>query len=190
MDKLSFEVIDGVAVLKLDNPPVNSLGLELRQALTAAIERANADAGIEAIVLIGSGDGLFRRRRYPRIRHPQGGRPPESAHRDQRGRRQRQAGHRRHRRSVHGRRSRIGDGMPLPGRHPGSAHRAAGSQAGAVARRRRHSAAAAFARRRGRAQSHRVGRDRRIGEAARHAAVRCLRRRRPAGERRELSRAG
>jgi 3-hydroxyacyl-CoA dehydrogenase len=54
MDKLSLEVIDGVAVLKLDNPPVNSLGLELRQALTAAIERANADAGIEAIVLIGS----------------------------------------------------------------------------------------------------------------------------------------
>src|SRR3984957_11147949 len=55
MDKLSFEVNDGVAVLKFDNPPVNSLGLELRQALTAAIERANADAGIEAIVLIGSG---------------------------------------------------------------------------------------------------------------------------------------
>ena len=55
MDKLSFEVIDGVAVLKFDNPPVNSLGLELRQALTAAIERANADAGIQAIVLIGSG---------------------------------------------------------------------------------------------------------------------------------------
>src|SRR5271156_4169349 len=58
MDKLSFEVNDGVAVLKFDNPPVNSLGLELRQALTAAIERANADAGVEAIVLIGSGAGF------------------------------------------------------------------------------------------------------------------------------------
>jgi 3-hydroxyacyl-CoA dehydrogenase len=58
MDKLSFEVKDGVAVLKFDNPPVNSLGLELRQALTAGIERANADAGIEAIVLIGTGAGF------------------------------------------------------------------------------------------------------------------------------------
>ena len=58
MNKLSFEVKDGIAVLKFDNPPVNSLGLDLRQALVAAIERANADPGIEAIVLIGSGAGF------------------------------------------------------------------------------------------------------------------------------------
>jgi 3-hydroxyacyl-CoA dehydrogenase len=58
MNKLSFEARDGVAVLKLDNPPVNSLGHELREALVAGLERANADSAIKAIVLIGSGAGF------------------------------------------------------------------------------------------------------------------------------------
>ena len=58
MNKLSFEIKDGVAVLTLDNPPVNSLGIELRQALTAGVERANADPTVAAIVLIGSGAGF------------------------------------------------------------------------------------------------------------------------------------
>src|SRR5258708_12378048 len=58
MNKLRFEARDGVAVLELDNPPVNSLGHELREALVAALERANADPAIKAIVLIGSGAGF------------------------------------------------------------------------------------------------------------------------------------
>jgi 3-hydroxyacyl-CoA dehydrogenase len=58
MNKLSFEVKDGIAVLMLDNPPVNSLGHELREALVAGLERANGDPGIEAMVLIGSGAGF------------------------------------------------------------------------------------------------------------------------------------
>ena len=58
MNKLSFEIKDGIAVLTLDNPPVNSLGIELRTALVAALERANADPGVEAIVVIGSGAGF------------------------------------------------------------------------------------------------------------------------------------
>jgi 3-hydroxyacyl-CoA dehydrogenase len=55
MNKLSFEARAGIAVLKLDNPPVNSFGHELREALVGGLERANADPSIEAIVLIGSG---------------------------------------------------------------------------------------------------------------------------------------
>jgi 3-hydroxyacyl-CoA dehydrogenase len=58
MNKLSLEVSGAVAVLTLENPPVNSLGHELRQALVAALRRANADRGIEAIVLIGAGAGF------------------------------------------------------------------------------------------------------------------------------------
>src|SRR4030081_3675467 len=58
MIKLSFEARDGIALLKLDHPPVNSLGHELRLALVAGLERANADPNIEAIVLIGSGAGF------------------------------------------------------------------------------------------------------------------------------------
>jgi 3-hydroxyacyl-CoA dehydrogenase len=58
MNKLSFEILDGIAVLTLDNPPVNSLGVELRQALMAGVERANDDPKVAAIVLIGSGAGF------------------------------------------------------------------------------------------------------------------------------------
>src|SRR6202023_455882 len=56
--KAAFEIKDGIAVIQFDNPPVNSLGLELRQAIVDGIERANADPSIEAIVLIGSGSGF------------------------------------------------------------------------------------------------------------------------------------
>ncbi|MGO9934416.1 MAG: 3-hydroxyacyl-CoA dehydrogenase NAD-binding domain-containing protein [Steroidobacteraceae bacterium] len=56
--KAGLEVNGGIAVLKFDNPPVNSLGLELRQSIAGAIERANADPAIEAVVLIGSGAGF------------------------------------------------------------------------------------------------------------------------------------
>src|ERR1700730_6836939 len=76
MDKLSFAARDGIAVLKLDNPPVNSLGHELRLALVAGLERANADPSIEAIVLIGSGAGFsggadIREFRSPKaVAHP------------------------------------------------------------------------------------------------------------------------
>jgi 3-hydroxyacyl-CoA dehydrogenase len=58
MNKLSFDVKDGIAVLRLDNPPVNSLGFELREALAAGLARANADPAVAAIVLIGSGSGF------------------------------------------------------------------------------------------------------------------------------------
>jgi 3-hydroxyacyl-CoA dehydrogenase len=58
MNRLSFEVKNGIAVLTLDNPPVNSLGHELRVALVSGLARANADSGIEAVVLIGSGAGF------------------------------------------------------------------------------------------------------------------------------------
>jgi 3-hydroxyacyl-CoA dehydrogenase len=58
MNELEFEVRDGVAVLTLANPPVNSLGSALRTALVEGLERANADEGIGAIVVIGSGAGF------------------------------------------------------------------------------------------------------------------------------------
>jgi 3-hydroxyacyl-CoA dehydrogenase len=58
MNKLGFEVKSGIAVLRLENPPVNSLGHELREAIMAGLERANADPGVHALVLIGSGAGF------------------------------------------------------------------------------------------------------------------------------------
>src|ERR1700734_4184441 len=58
MNRLNFEVKNGIAVLTLDNRPVNSLGHELREALGSGLARANADPGIEAVVVIGWGAGF------------------------------------------------------------------------------------------------------------------------------------
>jgi len=43
-----------VAVITLNNPPVNALGFGLRTDLAAALERAQRDAAIGAVVIIGS----------------------------------------------------------------------------------------------------------------------------------------
>ena len=51
----NYELRGEVAVVTLNNPPVNGLGLETRQALAAAVERAVADAAVVAIVVTGAG---------------------------------------------------------------------------------------------------------------------------------------
>ena len=50
-----YELHGPVAVITLDNPPVNGLGHAARAGVVAGIERANADAAVAAIVLIGAG---------------------------------------------------------------------------------------------------------------------------------------
>ncbi|MBL8525980.1 MAG: enoyl-CoA hydratase/isomerase family protein [Betaproteobacteria bacterium] len=49
---------DGIAVITLDNPPINSLGMNTRQAVDAGFTQALADPGIKAIVITG-GNGVF-----------------------------------------------------------------------------------------------------------------------------------
>ena len=44
-----------MAVITLDNPPLNGLNHELRAGLVAGIDRASADAGVEAVIIIGAG---------------------------------------------------------------------------------------------------------------------------------------
>jgi 3-hydroxyacyl-CoA dehydrogenase len=46
---------DGVAVLVMENPPVNGLSHALRSALWAAVERLEAEPAVRAIVITGSG---------------------------------------------------------------------------------------------------------------------------------------
>lgn len=50
-----YKVHGGVAVLALNNPPVNGLGYETRRALIEGLERAQADASVKAIVITGAG---------------------------------------------------------------------------------------------------------------------------------------
>ena len=47
-----------IAVLTLDSPPVNALGLNLRRQIVSAIQKADADPATKAIVLIGAGRGF------------------------------------------------------------------------------------------------------------------------------------
>src|SRR5262245_24790675 len=49
-----YVVREGVAVITLDNPPVNGLGNALRAALMQNLKTADADPAVKAVVLIGS----------------------------------------------------------------------------------------------------------------------------------------
>ena len=51
----SYEVRGPVAVITLDNPPVNGLGYDTRRGIADGVERANADAAVKAIVITGAG---------------------------------------------------------------------------------------------------------------------------------------
>ncbi len=50
-----YQVHGDVAVITLDNPPVNGLGLATRQGITDGLARAEADAAVKAVVITGAG---------------------------------------------------------------------------------------------------------------------------------------
>ena len=54
-DLVRYEVKDGVAVLTIDNPPVNALAPEVWGEIDEAVKRGVADPDAEALVLIGAG---------------------------------------------------------------------------------------------------------------------------------------
>ncbi len=54
-DLVRYEMKDGVAVLTIDNPPVNALAPEVWGEIDEAVKRGVADPDAEALVLIGAG---------------------------------------------------------------------------------------------------------------------------------------
>jgi 3-hydroxyacyl-CoA dehydrogenase len=50
-----YKVHGSVAVITLDNPPVNGLGMATRRAVTDGLQQANADAAVQSIVITGAG---------------------------------------------------------------------------------------------------------------------------------------
>ncbi|WP_225984784.1 3-hydroxyacyl-CoA dehydrogenase NAD-binding domain-containing protein [Noviherbaspirillum aerium] len=54
METTQYEIKGDIAVISLNNPPVNGLGLSLRRGIIAGVERAQEDAAVRAIVLIGT----------------------------------------------------------------------------------------------------------------------------------------
>ena len=61
-----------VLIVLSNNPPVNALGAAVRQGLVAAIEQAEADDSVKAVVIACEGPDLLRRRRHHRIRQAAG----------------------------------------------------------------------------------------------------------------------
>jgi 3-hydroxyacyl-CoA dehydrogenase len=56
---VALERRSGVALITIDNPPVNALAHPVRKALLAAIEEADADSSLKAIVLHGAGKNFI-----------------------------------------------------------------------------------------------------------------------------------
>jgi 3-hydroxyacyl-CoA dehydrogenase len=55
VQQVKYAVEDGIAVITIDNPPVNALAPGMRESIIDGISRANGDSGVDAIVLIGAG---------------------------------------------------------------------------------------------------------------------------------------
>jgi 3-hydroxyacyl-CoA dehydrogenase len=53
-DAASYSVRDGIAVITMNNPPVNGLGSALRPGIMDGIRKAGADPAVKALVIIGS----------------------------------------------------------------------------------------------------------------------------------------
>jgi len=53
-DAVSYSVRDGIAVISMNNPPVNGLGSVLRPGIMDGIKRAGADPAVKAVVIIGT----------------------------------------------------------------------------------------------------------------------------------------
>jgi len=51
----SYQVIAGIAVVTMNNPPVNGLGYDNRRAIADGFAKGNADPTVKAIVLTGAG---------------------------------------------------------------------------------------------------------------------------------------
>src|SRR5262245_32187882 len=52
---VSLTNTDGVALIRIDNPPVNALSQDVIDGIGAAVDAAGRDASVRAVVLIGAG---------------------------------------------------------------------------------------------------------------------------------------
>jgi 3-hydroxyacyl-CoA dehydrogenase len=62
------EVRGGVAIVRVDNPPVNALGRAVRDGIYDAVSAAQQDSAVKAIVLVCAGAWCISRRGHPRVR--------------------------------------------------------------------------------------------------------------------------
>ena len=58
-DKIAYSRHGDIAVLTVQNPPVNALSQAVRQGLWDGIDRAEADTGVRAVLIVGEGRAFF-----------------------------------------------------------------------------------------------------------------------------------
>jgi enoyl-CoA hydratase len=58
-DLIQYETKDGIAILRLNDPPANTYTHQMMLALDSAILKARMDEGIQVIVLTGNGEKFF-----------------------------------------------------------------------------------------------------------------------------------
>ena len=56
---VDYSVRDGVAVITVNNPPVNALSVGVPQGIVDGVRRAGADSSVKAVVLVGGGRGFI-----------------------------------------------------------------------------------------------------------------------------------
>ncbi len=56
---VNIERVDGIAVLRVDNPPVNTIDARVREALSAAVGELESDRELRAAVLLCAGSTFF-----------------------------------------------------------------------------------------------------------------------------------
>jgi 3-hydroxyacyl-CoA dehydrogenase len=71
-----YKVVDNIAVIEIANPPVNGLGHAVRLGIVEGVDRACADAAVEAIVLTGAGKAFSGGADMREFNSPKGGREP------------------------------------------------------------------------------------------------------------------
>jgi enoyl-CoA hydratase len=59
MAKIRVEIMDGIAVIELNDPPANTYSYEMMQEIDAAVLEARMDADVHVIVFRGAGDKFF-----------------------------------------------------------------------------------------------------------------------------------
>ena len=173
-----YELNGRLAVITLDNPPVNGLGHATRADVLAGIDRATDDAALRRHRHHRSGRALFRRRGHPRIQYAQGECRAHAEYADPGDRAT--APSRSSRRSTASAwaagwswRWDVTTGSPAAK----ATHRLPEVKLGLAARRRRHAAAAARRRRRDGTQHDRHGNECPCRSAEGHSAVRRRHRR-------------
>ena len=57
-DKVLFESHENIAILIINNPPVNALSKHVRLELASHLKRAESDQNIDAVIICGAGKNL------------------------------------------------------------------------------------------------------------------------------------